>query len=82
MRDRRRFGLVDFATVQRRLVAALALGSQFIATQAMGIGQNTLEFIVHLFITLYLAFFLIRDGDTLARALRRAVPLASTHQKE
>jgi predicted PurR-regulated permease PerM len=77
-----RFGLVDFATVQRRLVAALAQGSQFIASQALGIGQNTFEFIVHLFITLYLAFFLIRDGDVLARALRRALPLASAHQKE
>jgi predicted PurR-regulated permease PerM len=77
-----RFGLVDFPTVQRRVVAALAQGSQFIATQALGIGQNTFEFVVHLFITLYLAFFLIRDGDALARALRRAVPLASAHQKE
>lgn len=77
-----RFGLGDFATVQRRLVAALAQGSQFIAAQALGIGQNTFEFVAHLFITLYLAFFLIRDGDLLARALRRAVPLASAHQKE
>ncbi len=77
-----RFGLVDFATVQRRLVAALAQGSQFIATQALGIGQNTFEFIVQLFITLYLAFFLIRDGDDLARAMRHAIPLAPAHLKE
>lgn len=77
-----RFGLVDFATVQRRLVAALAQGSQFIATQALGIGQNTFELVVHLFVTLYLAFFLIRDGDVLAHALRRAVPLARAQQQE
>jgi predicted PurR-regulated permease PerM len=77
-----RFGLVDFATVQRRLVAALAQGSQFIATQALGIGQNTFEFILHLFITLYLAFFLIRDGENLARIMRHAIPLAPAHQKE
>ncbi len=77
-----RFGVVDFNTLQRRLTDALARGSQFIATQALGIGQLTFEFIVDLFITLYLAFFLIRDGDALARTLRRAVPLAAAHRRE
>jgi predicted PurR-regulated permease PerM len=77
-----RFGLVDFATLQRRLAAALAQGSQFIATQALSIGQNTFEFVLELFITLYLAFFLIRDGEGLARALRHAVPLAPVHRME
>ena len=77
-----RFGLVDFSTLQQRLAAALAQGSQYIATQALSIGQNTYEFVVALFITLYLAFFLIRDGDTLARDLRHAIPLASAHRRE
>ena len=77
-----RFGLFDFATLQQRLTAALAQGSQFIATQALAIGQNTFEFVVDLFITLYLAFFLIRDGESLARELRHAIPLAPTHRKE
>ncbi len=77
-----RFGLFDFATLQQRLTAALSQGSQFIATQALGIGQNTFEFFVDLFITLYLAFFLIRDGDSLARGLRRAIPLAPAHKRE
>ena len=60
----------------------LAQGTQFIATQALGIGQNTFEFVAGLFITLYLAFFLIRDGESLARAARRVVPLAPAHQRE
>lgn len=77
-----RFGLVDFSTLQQRLTEALAQGSRFIAAQALGIGQDTFTFIVHLFITLYLAFFLIRDGDALARAMRHAIPLAGSHQKE
>ena len=77
-----RFGLVDFATLQRRLTAALAQGSQFLATQALAIGQNTFEFAVDLFITLYLAFFLIRDGESLARDLRHALPLAPAHRRE
>jgi predicted PurR-regulated permease PerM len=77
-----RFGLVDFNTLQKRLSDALARGSQFIATRALGLGQLTVEFIVDLFITLYLAFFLIRDGDALARTLRHAVPLATAHRRE
>ena len=52
-----RVGLVDFAALQRRLSAALAQGSEFLATQALGIGQFTFEFVTSLFITLYLAFF-------------------------
>ena len=77
-----RFGLVDFSTLQKRLSAFLAKGSEFIATQAFSLGQNTFEFFASLFITLYLAFFLIRDGEQLALTLRNALPLAPAHQQE
>ena len=77
-----RFGLIDLDTLQRRFAAALAQGSQFIATQALSIGQNTFDFVASVFITLYLAFFLIRDGDAVTRAVRRAIPLAPEHKRE
>lgn len=77
-----RFGMIDFETLQKRFVTALAEGSQFIATQAVSIGQNMFEFLANLCITLYLAFFLIRDGDDVARIVRRAIPLAPAHKKE
>ena len=77
-----RLGVIDFGTLQQRASDALSQGSQFIATQALAIGQNTFEFVVELFITMYLAFFLIRDGETLARDLRHAIPLASAHRRE
>jgi predicted PurR-regulated permease PerM len=77
-----RFGLVNFSALQRRLTAALAQGRQFIATQALSLGQDTFDFVASLFITLYLAFFLIRDGDIVARALRQAIPLAPEHKQE
>jgi predicted PurR-regulated permease PerM len=77
-----RVGLIDFNALQRRLAAVLAQGSQFIATQALNIGQNTFDFVASLFITLYLAFFLIRDGDGVARAVRQAIPLAPAHKQE
>jgi predicted PurR-regulated permease PerM len=77
-----RFGLVDFESLQRRLSGALAQASEFIAKQALSIGQFTFEFVAGLFITLYLAFFLIRDGDELSRSVRRMIPLAREHQQE
>ncbi len=77
-----RFGLVDFGALKRRLSTGLAQGSQFIATQALSIGQNTFEFVAALLITLYLAFFLIRDGAALAGAVNRAVPMAAAHKRE
>ena len=77
-----RFGLIDFATLQQRLAAGLAQGSQFIATQALSIGQNSFEFIASLFIALYLAFYMIRDGKSVARTVRRAIPLAPEHKRE
>lgn len=77
-----RIGWSDFDTVQQRVTSGLAQASQLIARQALGIGQNTFEFVVGVFITLYLAFFLIRDGQAIAAAARRAVPLEPDHQRE
>lgn len=74
-----RFGLADFAALQRRLVEWLAQASQFLATRMFSIGQITFGFVLSLFVTLYLAFFLLRDGEDVARALRRAIPLSPEH---
>ena len=76
------FGLTDFDTLQRRLSTAVAQASQFIAARVLGIGQDTFAFVAELFITVYIAFFLIRDGDSVVRAVRRAIPLSSEHKKE
>jgi len=76
-----RFGLVSFNSLQARLTAALIQGTQLIATQTFNIGQNTFEFVASLFITLYLSFFLIRDGNAVVHAIWQAVPLAPVHKQ-
>jgi predicted PurR-regulated permease PerM len=76
-----RFGLTDLATVQQRLADILLRGSQFLATQAINIGQTTFEVIIRLFIMLYLLFFLLRDGEELFRTIKDAVPLGAEHQR-
>ena len=77
-----RFGMVDFDSVQGRFGEALAQASQFIAVRALGIGMNTFDLVAGVFITLYLAFFMMRDGQLLARTLRRAVPMPVAHKQE
>lgn len=77
-----RLGLSDFNVFQRRVTAAASEGSKYIATQAVSLGQNTFEFVASLFVTLYLAFFLIRDGEHVARTVRLAVPMDGAHKRE
>jgi predicted PurR-regulated permease PerM len=75
------FGLEDIGSLQQKLAAGATQGSQFLAKQALGIGQNTLDFVISFFITLYLAFFLIRDGGSLAARIKEAIPLDSHHKR-
>ena len=77
-----RFGLADFAALQRRLTAAVAQASQFIGARVLAIGQDTFAFVADLFIGAYIAFFLIRDGESVVQAVRNAIPLSSEHKKE
>jgi len=76
-----RFELTNLGAVQERLSTGLMKASQFLATQAINIGQNTFDFVVSLFVMLYLLFFLLRDGDDLARRISRAIPLRPDHQR-
>ena len=70
-----RFGLTDMSLVQDRIAASLTQGSQFFATQALSIGQNTFDFLVGFSIMLYLLFFFLRDGSALGRRMTDTLPL-------
>jgi predicted PurR-regulated permease PerM len=73
-------GLTSFSTIQRRLLTALSLGGPFAAMQAVSAGQNAFEFFISVSISLYLAFFLIRDGAQIVGTMRAAIPLAPGHK--
>jgi predicted PurR-regulated permease PerM len=76
-----RFGVTDVGDIQSRLLALLKEGSQFFATQAVLVGQSTANFIISLFIMVYLLFFLLRDGGALAARIKNAVPLRSEQKR-
>jgi predicted PurR-regulated permease PerM len=74
-------GLGDIAGLQARLTDGAAMLSQFMATQAVTIGQNTLQFAIGFGVMLYLVFFLLRDGTSIYRRLREALPLDDAHKR-
>jgi predicted PurR-regulated permease PerM len=77
-----RFGLTNLGLIQEQLSTGLIKSSQFLAAQVLNVGQNTFDFIVNLFIVLYLLFFLLRDGDELTTHIRDAIPLHAEQQRE
>jgi predicted PurR-regulated permease PerM len=77
-----RFDLTNVAAVQERLSSGLLQASRFIASQAVNIGQSTFDFVVSLFVMLYVLFFWLRDGDLLARRIKDAIPLRADLQHD
>lgn len=77
-----RFNMGDVAAIQQKVGAAATQGGKTIATQILNIGQNTFDFLVSFFVMLYLLFFLIRDGASLAMRVREAVPLNPDHKRD
>lgn len=57
-------------------------GSRQLAQNAWQVGQNTLQFFVHLVIMLYLAFFALRDGRYLVELLVRALPIGDQRERQ
>lgn len=76
-----RFDLLDLASLQEQLSASALKGSQFIATRAINIGQNTFDFAISFGLMLYLLYFFLRDGAALASRIRDAIPLSAHYKR-
>lgn len=71
---------LDLETVKDQLSGAALTVTQFIAKNAVQLGQGTVEFFVALSLMLYVAFFLLRDGKSLVSLLVRALPLGDERE--
>ena len=72
---------IDLSGLRERVVNAFVGGSQFLAKQAIGVGQNTFQFFLSLALMVYLAFFLLRDGSKLVELLIKALPLGDERER-
>jgi predicted PurR-regulated permease PerM len=69
-----RFG-VELGQIQEWLSTGAVAAGQWIAGNAVAIGQNTVRFFLQLFVMLYLLFFFIRDGGAILQRITQALPL-------
>jgi predicted PurR-regulated permease PerM len=76
-----RLDLLDINSLQQRLSTGAVQASQYVATQAINITQNTFDFVINFGIMLYLLFFLLRDGARLAARIRDAIPMSAGHKR-
>lgn len=75
-----RMELTSVSSLQAKFSAVSVQASKLVATRAVNIGQNTLQFVVSLGVMLYLLFFMLRDGRALGRRIRNAIPLEENHK--
>jgi predicted PurR-regulated permease PerM len=76
-----RFGLSNMTALKQKLSAGASETSKAVAMQALSIGQNTMAFLLNLFVMLYVLYFLLRDGDEIYDRVRKAVPLRSEYKR-
>lgn len=74
--------LGSLTEMQEKLSNLALQASKLAASRAVGVGQNTLGFVIGFGVMLYLMFFLLRDGKTLVQRLWNATPLDTTHKHE
>lgn len=75
-----RFGLDGREIIQKGENLLHAFGSWF-GGEVISIGQGTLRFAVSLVVTLYLFFFILRDGNRLMETTVRILPLGDKRER-
>ena len=71
-------GLDSFDQVQSRVSDAIGNSVSMLAGQALSIGRNAAAFVLAFGVGLYVAFFLLRDGEQIGPAVVRALPLEAS----
>jgi predicted PurR-regulated permease PerM len=72
---------IDMSTLRERAGEAAVSGSQFLARNALAFGQGAFGFVLQLALMLYVAFFLLRDGQRLIEMLIEALPLGDERER-
>ena len=76
------FGISDIDDLQRKLASALVQTTHFVGGQIFYLGQNIFGFGIAFTIMLYLLFFFLRDGESIADIIHRAIPLTPRKKGE
>lgn len=74
-------GYGDLDTVRPQIEEAIGASLEFLIAQAFSVGQGAFRFLLALGVMLYLTFFLLRDGRTLAAQIEHVVPLSESKSR-
>lgn len=77
-----RYGLSDLDALRQRATGAIAGSFQTLTTQAFNISQSAFGFVLALGVMLYLAFFLLRDGERIGAKIEQSIPLHATLRRQ
>jgi predicted PurR-regulated permease PerM len=72
---------IDLNTVRDNAAKAALAASQFLARNALAVGQGAFGFVLKLALMLYVAYFLLRDGRKLVDQLVHAIPLGDERER-
>ena len=72
---------INIDQLSSQLSSSAVSVSQFIASSALQIGQDTLRITVFFFLMLYLLFFCLKDGDKLLEDFIRALPFGDERER-
>lgn len=76
-----RLGIGNEQLLERKLQELYAQLGPLLADGALSYGQHTMRWAAAVFVMLYVAFFLLRDGAELAVTLNDSLPLAPRHKR-
>jgi predicted PurR-regulated permease PerM len=71
---------IDTQGLRESVQAAAIVATQWIAAQALTVGQNVLRVSVMFLLMLYFLFFFLRDGEMLVQAMIRALPMGDERE--
>lgn len=76
-----RLGIPNGAALRDKLTGFILQSGDFFASQALNLGQMTVNLVVSFFVMLYLLFFMLRDGRELSERIEIAMPLRTDHRQ-
>ena len=74
--------LGGFSELRAKVSSGIMEAGRSIAGGVLSFGQNTLQFFISMGMMLYLLFFLFRDGASLSRTIRHAIPLSDDYTQQ
>jgi predicted PurR-regulated permease PerM len=73
---------IDIGQLRAAVESAAVAATQWIAAQALTVGQNVITVTILFALMLYFLFFFLRDGDSIVKGAIRALPMGDERERQ